>query len=76
MALTIEKSKEFYMLEELAVKYRAKHSICEFINERAVDLLDINRILKMDDNTFFIFENKYKSTAPIVGFNEKDGYYL
>lgn len=72
----VEKSKEYFMLEELAVKYREKHSICEFINERAADLLDINRILTMDDSSFIMFENEYKSAAPVVGFNEKDGYYL
>lgn len=72
----VERSKEYFMLEELAVKYRTKHSVCEFINERARNLIDINRILKMDDSSFIIFENEYKSAALVINFNEKDGYYL
>ena len=72
----VKKSKEYFMLEELAVKYREKHSLCEFVNERVADLLDINRILTMDDSSFIMFESEYKSAAPVVGFNEKDGYYL
>ena len=72
----IGKSKEYFMLEELAIKYRSKHSICEFVNERATDLSDINYILKMDYNSFIIFENEYKTAAPIADLNEKGGYYL
>ena len=72
----IGKSKEYFMLEELAVKYRSKHSICEFVNERATDLSDINYILKMDYNSFIIFENEYKTAAPVADLNEKGGYYL
>ena len=72
----IGKSKEYFMLEELAVKYRSKQSICEFVNERATDLSDINYILKMDYNSFIIFENEYKTAAPVADLNEKGGYYL
>ena len=71
-----EKSTEYYMLEELAVKFRTNHPKCEFLNERATYLSDINYILKMDNNSFTVFEKKYKSVAPIVDSNEKSGYYL
>lgn len=71
-----ERTKEYFMLEELAVKYRKKNYICEFVNERAANLLNINRILTMDNNSFIIFENQYKSAAPVTDSNKKGGYYL
>ena len=30
----------------------------------------------MDYNSFIIFENEYKTAAPVADLNEKGGYYL
>lgn len=66
--------KSYSMLEELAIKYRKTHDFCNFIDERAAGLTKINEIFKMDTVSFQQFFTKYKSTAPIISKDYKDGY--
>lgn len=68
--------KEYFMLEELALKYRKTHKTCTFIRERAADLSHVNFILKMDDDTFQEFYETYQSSALLTNQNNKEGYYL
>lgn len=68
--------KDYLMLEEIAVKYRKLHETCNFLNERVSDLAQINYILKMDENTFQEFYEKYWSPAICTDDDGKGGYYL
>ena len=66
--------KNCFMLKELAIKYRTMHKACDFINERAAGLSEINKIFKMDIVSFQRFYAEYKSTAPITSVDYKEGY--
>ena len=50
------------------------HKACDFINERAAGLSEINKIFKMDTVSFQQFYAEYKSTAPITSVDYKEGY--
>lgn len=69
-------NKDYYMLEELAIKFRQLHETCSYIMERNADLTHINHILKMDNNAFQNFYLTYQSTAPLKKTNNKEGFYL
>lgn len=69
-----DSQKNYSMLKELAIKYRIMHKACDFINERAAGLSEINKILKMDIVSFQQFYAEYKSTAPITSVDYKEGY--
>ena len=73
---TYNSRNNYLMLEELVIKYRQRYDICNFINERAAGLSNVNQILKMDADSFQSFYLEYKSTAPITSIDKKDGYYL
>ena len=68
--------KDYYMLEELAIKFRQLHETCSFIKERNAGLSHINHILKMDNNAFQNFYLTYQSAAPLIKPNNKEGFYL
>lgn len=68
--------KNCLMLKELAIKYRTIYDSCDFIYERATDLVEINKILKMNIASFKRFYVEYKSAAPITSKDYKDGYLL
>lgn len=70
----LNSQKNYSMLKELVIKYRKIYDVCDFIYERAAGLLEINKILKMDKESFQHFFEEYKSTAPITSEDYKEGY--
>lgn len=70
--------RDVQMLEDLAVKFKLLFTkdIFSEIQERAEALCQINRILKMDSTEFQNFLFTYKSSAPIVSADGKDGYFV
>lgn len=69
-------SKIYTLLKELAIKYRQTHDTCDFINERASNLSEINKILEMDTTSFQQYYIAYKTEAPIKSKDGKEGYLV
>ena len=73
-----ENHRDVQMLEDLTVKYKLlfPKNVFADIQERAEALYRINQILKMDLTEFQNFLVTYKSSAPIVSTDGKDGYFV